>query len=133
MVLEYTQLLSSVHSTLGSDNPKLYKLTHKNHPCAVWARTSLENYEYLFGLAVLLAEEYTFRYAKVHKCWEVISSLAVPSLPSLGFTEPPKCVHDDFKGIEDTVEAYRAYYCRDKAYFCVWKNRPIPEWFKPIN
>ena len=56
-----------------------------------------------------------------------------PQLPDKPFVEPPKCVHDDFKGIEDTVEAYRAYYNRDKAHFCAWTGRPIPDWFIKIQ
>lgn len=129
MILEYAQLLCSVHHMTGTDTAQMYKLTHKNHPDAVWARSSIGNYEYLFSLAVLLGEEYTFRYGKVHKSLATIEALPYPILPDGRFSEPPKCVHDDFKGIEDTVEAYRAYYIRDKGHFCVWKNRPTPEWF----
>ena len=130
MILEYAQLLSSVHRVT---NPEYegdhYKLTHKNHPDAVWARSSLENYEYLISLAILLGEEYTFRYGKTHKSIGVIERLPIPELPDLPFIEPPKCVHDDFKGVEDTVDAYRAYYIRDKGHFCVWTKRDIPAWF----
>ena len=130
MILEYAQLLSSVHHMTGTGTPDMYKLTHKNHPDAIWARQSTENYSYLISLAILLGEEYTFRYSKVHKSIGVIESLPWPSGVEDGiFTEPPKCVHDDFKGIEDTVEAYRAYYIRDKGHFCVWTNRDIPYWF----
>jgi hypothetical protein len=131
MILEYAQLLSSVHRVT---NPEYegdhYKLTHKNHPDAIWARSSIENYAYLISLAISLGEEYTFRYGKVHKSIGVIERMPIPSLPDLSFTEPPKCVHDDFKGIEDIVEAYRAYYIRDKRDFCTWTKRPVPYWFK---
>ena len=132
MCIEYAQLLSSVHHMTGTGNEQMYKLTHKNHPDAIWARTSFENYAYLVSLAVLLGEEYTFRYGKVHKSIELVESLPWPSgVPTGSFSEPPKCVHDDFKSIEDVVEAYRAYYNRDNAYMCTWKKRPIPEWFNP--
>ena len=132
MILEYAQLLSSVHHMtspeIANTIPGLYRLTHKNHPDAIWARTSMQNYEYLFSLAILLGEEYTYRYGKIHKSIGVIESMPMPILPNTGFTEPPKCVHDDFKGMSDVVEAYRAYYNRDKRDFCVWTNRPIPNW-----
>jgi len=131
MVLEYAQLLSSVHHMTGSSNESMYKLTHKNHPDAIWARSSMQNYEYLFCLAIALGDEYTYRYSKVHKSIAIIESMPTPSLPSLGFSEPPKCVHDDFKQMDDTVEAYRAYYNRDKAHFCKWSHRPVPYWFNP--
>lgn len=134
MILEYAQLLCSVHHMTNTnavaEMPFLYKLTHKNHPDAIWARTSIHNYEYLISLAILLGEEYTFRYGKLHKSIDVVGRLAIPSLPDTPFTAPPKCVHDDFKQIEDTVEAYRQYYKRDKGHFCVWTKRDVPEWFK---
>ena len=132
MILEYAQLLSSVHRvTTPEYEGTHYKLTHKNHPDAVWARTSIRNYEYLFSLAILLGEEYTYRYSRTHKSIAVIETLPYPSrLDDLPFTEPPKCVHDDFKTIEDTVEAYRAYYMRDKRDICTWKERGTPYWFR---
>ena len=130
MILEYAQLLSSVHHMTGTGNDNMYKLTHKNHPDAIWARDRMGNYEYLFSLAILLGEEYTYRYGKVHKSISVIEAMPIPELPNLEFVEPPKCVHDDFKSMNDVVEAYRAYYNRDKASFCNWKNRPTPYWFK---
>ena len=129
MILEYAQLLSSVHHMTGTGTEQMYKLTHKNHPDAIWARSSIQNYEYLFSLAVLLGEEYTYRYGKVHKSNTLIEQLPVPVLPEATFTHPPKCVHDDFKGYADTVEAYREYYRRDKAYMCTWKKREVPWWF----
>ena len=64
----------------------------------------------------------------------MLEDMPFPSyLPEGKFIEPPKCVHDDFKKMEDTVEAYRSYYNRDKAHFCVWTNRPTPEWFSPTT
>lgn len=131
MILEYAQLLSSVHHSTGTGTEQMYKLTHKNHPDAIWARSSIGNYEYLISLAILLGEEYTFRYGKVHKSIGVIESMPYPSgVPDGSFTDPPKCVHDDFKGIEDPVEAYRQYYMRDKREFCKWTKRPTPYWFR---
>jgi hypothetical protein len=131
MILEYAQLLSSVHRVTNPEYEGThYKLTHKNHPDAIWARSSIENYAYLISLATLLGEEYTYRYRKVHKSIGIIGQLPIPELPDLPFTEPPKCVHDDFKGIDDTVEAYRAYYIRDKGHFCVWTKRTTPSWFR---
>lgn len=129
MMLEYAQLLSSVHRSAGRQVG--YELTHKNHPCAVWARTSQENYDWLMELALEVSDEYTYRYGKQHKSLSVIESLPCPNLPSTGLTVWPKCVTDDLKSIPDVVDAYRMYYCRDKAYFCKWKNREIPEWFSP--
>ena len=47
MVLESAQLLCS---PFDSSYPALYKRTHYNHPCAVWTRTSVQNYSWLASL-----------------------------------------------------------------------------------
>jgi len=39
MILETAQLLCGTHWVIGSEAP--YKLSHKNHPCAIWTRESL--------------------------------------------------------------------------------------------
>lgn len=67
---------------------------------------------------------------KIHKSILRVEAMPSPDYVPVGpFTEPPKCVHDDFKQIPDVVEAYRQYYMRDKQHFCVWTKRPVPEWF----
>lgn len=43
------------------DNQVTYKLAHKNHPCAIWARESLANWYWLRELAAFLNSEYKFR------------------------------------------------------------------------
>ena len=134
MILESAQLMASVHRLTNPDAdniPGLYRLTHKNHPCAVWARESLDHYEYLYSLCLFLNEEAQYRYHhnKTHLSLEKIMSWPVPDIPALGFREPPKCVHDDFKGMDDTVEAYRAYYRRDKADIVTWTKRNKPDWY----
>ena len=48
MTLETAQLLCGVHHIIGGDAP--YKLSHKNHPCSIWARESLSNYMLLSEL-----------------------------------------------------------------------------------
>lgn len=80
-----------------------------------------------------LNTECQFRYghSRTHETLRKVREWPFPSLPDAGFVEPPKCVHDDFKQIPDTVEAYRAYYNRDKAPFAYWTNRQPPSWFKP--
>lgn len=128
MILEYSQLLCSVHWSFGTEAP--YKLTHKNHPCSIWARQSLSNYNYLVNLAIELSDEYTFRYNKVHKSRSVIDwcSANTPSLPDVGFTELPKAMPDEYK-VTSVVESYRNYYRGDKVDFATWKYREMPEWF----
>ena len=45
MVLETAQLASTTFHTRGLDAP--YRKTHENHPSAVWARTSRQNFEWM--------------------------------------------------------------------------------------
>ena len=47
MILETAQLLSTAHNELDGGQIA-YKTTHKNHPSAVWARKSLDNYLWLY-------------------------------------------------------------------------------------
>ena len=51
------------------DHPQedtLYKAVHFNHPCTVWTRESLENYEWHYRHFIALCDEYKFRYGKIH-------------------------------------------------------------------
>ena len=133
MILEAGQLLAAAHRMCNPDAdqlPDLYRLTHKNHPCAVWARTSRANYMYLQDLMYELNEEAKYRYNRStdHLTFEKMLTWGMPNLPDVPFTEHPKCVHDDFKGMSDTVEAYRAYYIRDKASILQYTKRKPPEW-----
>ena len=86
MILETAQLLSTAHRVLdgqlvevsffvdGLDrrvkkkklwlledtrNEVLYNATHMNHPSAIWARQSVENYNWLVEHLFALGDEYT--------------------------------------------------------------------------
>ena len=48
MILESAQLLCSAHIMLDSEIDVPYKLTHKNHPSAIWTRQSRSNYAWLY-------------------------------------------------------------------------------------
>ena len=131
MILETAQLLCGVHHTTNQVSDEVpYKLSHKNHPCAIWARESLSNYLYLCDLGLELCKEYTYRYGKRHKSQQVIEWCMInkPQIPDIDFTTPPKAMPDEYKVI-DVVESYRNYYMGAKKDFAVWKNRNIPEWF----
>ena len=65
MTLETAQMLSTAINELGGQAP--YKSAHVNHPCSVWARETLSNFEWLWEHGINLAQEYTARYGKVHK------------------------------------------------------------------
>ena len=137
MILETAQLLCGVHHMTDQANDLVsdqvpYKLSHKNHPCSIWARQCLENYIWLCDLGMELCKEYTHRYGKTHKSQAVIEwcMTNLPNLPELGDLTPfAKAMPDECK-TDDVVESYRRYYIMEKKDFCNWKNRPIPNWFK---
>jgi hypothetical protein len=132
MILEVSQLLCGVHHISGGDSENIpYKLTHKNHPCSIWTRTSLSNYLYLCELGLELCKEYTYRYGKRHKSQEVIEWCLIykPNVPDVEFTEPAMAMPDEYK-VGDVVQSYRNYYMGAKSGFATWKNRQKPFWFE---
>jgi hypothetical protein len=130
MILETAQLLCGVHHSSESRYIIPYKLSHKNHPCSIWARNSLSNYLYLCELGLDLCKEYTYRYGKRHKSQDVIEWCLVhkPNILDIGFTEPAKAMPDEYK-VNDAVQSYRNYYNGAKADFAKWTKREMPEWF----
>jgi len=132
MILETAQLLCGVHHTTPQVTPQVpYKLSHKNHPCAIWSRESLTNYLVLCELGLELCYEYTHRYGKRHKSQDVIEWCVTnkPSIIDIGYTQPPKAMPDEYK-VDSVVESYRNYYRGAKVSFAVWKNREKPFWFE---
>jgi len=132
MILETAQLLCGVHHMTESNLDVPYGLSHKNHPCSIWARKSLENYIWLCDLGMELSKEYTHRYGKKHKSQDIIEwcLINLPDIPEVGYmTEQPKAMPDECK-TDDVVESYRRYYIMEKSSFCNWKNREIPNWYK---
>ena len=72
MILETAQLLCGVHHMAESKLDIPYRLSHKNHPCSIWARECIENYVWLCDLGMELCKEYTYRYGKRHKSQDII-------------------------------------------------------------
>ena len=72
MVLETAQLLSTACHVLHADDARLYKPTHVNHPCALFARESGGNFRWLVAHGVCLANEYAHRFGRCHASLDVI-------------------------------------------------------------
>ena len=131
MILETAQLLCGVHHMTESQSEVPYKLSHKNHPSAIWARECIENYIWLCDLGLELSKEYTYRYEKTHKSLAVIqwAVLNEPKLVSKGDITPFALAMPDECKVGDAVDSYREYYQKEKRKIAVWKNREVPEWF----
>jgi hypothetical protein len=152
MILETAQLLSSAHRVLdgvetqvvSKNNRKiktfilgdqimednLYKMTHKNHPCAIWARESSGNYNWLASLLLALLEEYKYRYGKDHLVSTKLDYLKkLPKLIVDGpFTKPATAMPDEYIKPNNSLESYREYYRKGKIPMHSWKGRNKPEW-----
>jgi hypothetical protein len=152
MILESAQLLSTAHRVLDGveyiddggkrkvkrwrldddRNVTLYSATHVNHPSAVWARESNNNYNWLWCYLNEHCKEYTYRYGKVHKIESSgllgILALTPNNIPIAPFTQPPSAMDTKYIISKDAVENYRNYYKVGKAHLHKWKNRQPPEW-----
>jgi len=135
MLVEYAQLMSTAHRVLDGENvisEDLYKITHKNHPCAIWVRENEQHYTWLSLMFGELSREYTKRYGKVHASWSKLHwSLGFPpkNIVQKKWIDPPQCMPDHCKD-DDAVMAYRNYYILEKNNIAVWKHGATPKWFK---
>lgn len=121
MILESAQLLSGAHHILdGEDSPfkeELYKLTHQNHPSAVWIRESYQNYMWLYEHFVALCEEYKIRYKKTHKTETVLKDILVHTpmrIPYTSRTPIRIAISNPDHHRPNPVESYRVYYEAEK-------------------
>ena len=149
MILESAQLLSTTHRLLDGTSVKsgkrvkyvlsepeesnIYKMTHENHPCAVWVRQSHQHYDWLYEHAIGLCDEYSRRYfCRTHKTRRILENYLVDTprnIPVGCFLDPPQCMPEQYRQ-DDVVSAYRSYYIGDKARIAKWSApAKVPDWF----
>lgn len=151
MILESAQLLSTAHRLLDgqqvpgksktgrnvkrwvlpdSRDTEIYTATHVNHPSAVWTRTAVENYLWLVEHFAGLLDEYTYRYEKRHKCFDLLMPLQCPphNLKEYDWTPMPSAMAPEYKISEDPLTNYRNYYKIGKSSMHRWTKRQPPEW-----
>lgn len=159
MILESGQLLCTAHwlSMMSNDlTPKQkkleqqklqqelsvqaqppWKMTHSNHPCAIWTRQTVGNYMYVLSLMRELLNEYTRRYHKIHKAettWAWLSENKPKSYIQNDYrsmTPHVICMQDITCKIEnDAVTSYRRYYQKHKLTIAKWEpHAKMPDWF----
>jgi hypothetical protein len=114
MLVETCQLLCSVYEVAP------YKRTHYKHPCAIWTRTSKQNFDWLEGLGNALSLEYTKRTGKHHASDMVLDWIAnnEPELPDNELTPWPQVMPDEYK-----KQAVRGYDLLDNG---EWRLRISP-------
>lgn len=132
MITETNQLLCSVFWL--NNIPAPYKLTHKNHPSAIWTRNSKNNFEWLLEHLQALCYEYSYRYEKIHK-GESLLNFYFENKNRLNFQKedfefPPLAMKEEFKISKDHVLSYRNYYKFGKSHLHKWKKRGVPSWIQ---
>ena len=144
MILETAQLLYTAHWVIsgnpdlstapkrkGSEQRGYLSIRNKNHPSAIWARASLDHYNWLCQLGLSLCNEYRFRFgaAKRHACEDHIRWLHAnpPALKAAGWTQPPQAMPDPYKN-NNSIIAYRTYYTHGKKDILTYSKRHQPHW-----
>lgn len=136
MIVESTQLLSMAFDPtfLGVPYPT-WTQAQFNHPCSVWTRAQLSNWEWLWNHGTRLSERYSRVYGKTHKCNSMLSWFAshgnrTTHTTNAGLTNFVLCMPEQYKRASTAVEAYRAYYIAEKAHFAKWEHlQAIPAWW----
>ena len=135
LILEAGMLLCAAHPV----GVPPWRRSHYNHPCAVWARASTENYRWLAVHGLSMCEEYTRRYGRRHRSEDVLLWCAenvpedVPVGPLTPFVVAIKNPAYHIGDPVDPVLSYREYYLRDKVRFARWRYCDPPDWWHKVD
>lgn len=135
MITESAQLLSSAYYATDSIEFAPYKLSHAQHPWAIWARKSIDDWYWLAIFGIYLYEEYKYRYYnRIHAGGEAIKGMLEhpPNIDHSSLKPMPLCMPDYCK-TSDVVEAYRTYYIKEKSHLFRWTGRDVPFWIQGDN
>lgn len=112
-----------------------YSLSHVNHPCTIWTRNSIENFNWLLECTKGLCVEFRSRWkGKDHSIQKILDWIDhnPPKLPSTGMSPfaqaMPICYQSD-----NAIESYRKYYAYKTTYMkVIWqKIGNTPDWWTP--
>lgn len=144
MLIESGQLLATAFREHGVSDEQLlaegvvtskgtpWKATHRNHPCALWARETRANAMWLYVHAMGIADEFRRRRGKDHGCWEAVRRMAglLFHIPKGPLTPFALAMPDVFKS-DNAVTSYRDYYLsKDNL---VWNNGAHPAWSEVVE
>mgnify|MGYP001161881750 FL=1 len=128
MILETAQMLSTAYQRHFGINDSLYKVAYPKHPMTLWVGDSIENFLWSMDLMKCLLSQYTLRYNKEHassRIYKVLDNLDLINFPSIGFTNPPLCMPDEYK-TNDYIQSYKNYYINAKKSFAKYTNVDVP-------
>lgn len=130
MIIETAQLLSTAMRVQGYIGNDIYKSTHVNHPCAVWARQSSENYKWLLLYMSDLVEERQNRTGKNHKSYQIFNTLCggTKMMPQGPITPFANCSLYKGHGLFDAYKlTLKDKWANDKRP-PKWTNTTKPSW-----
>lgn len=142
MPTESTQLLAFAFPEGETSIKNNRKIPHYRHPSAIWARQSLENFEWLLTHGMAQCEEYSRRYKRRHKAEDFIDWAAknykYVTFAETGLTPFARCFGPFKSDLDtnepDTIKAYCKYIYMDKKDFARWPSKKeIPEWWPEIS
>lgn len=135
MVLETAQILSTALRLHGVDDSRLYKATHKNHPCSIWCRETISNFMWTFKHFNALCREFRKRRGKAHKAESLrdcflshINAIPEGSLTPFANCAANKSLGLDFRHYENIHMGYQLYLNER------WDNDILtPTWYGKIK
>jgi len=96
MCVEYAQILCTVMRKLGMNHGLMYKSTHENHPCVLWAGRNFSNFYRLYKMLCCYNDQYKVRFAKSnnHMSAEKINIIIADNIigPTLYIDESLQCI-----------------------------------------
>jgi hypothetical protein len=137
MPLETAGMLAFAFPEGATPVDNSYSHSHYRHPASVWARSSLENLEWLILHGLAQCEEYTRRYKRRHASQDFIEWVE-NNYKSLFLSGPQspfaRCLSGYKEELDktepDAVQAYQKFYWLDKKDFAKWPTlKAIPEWW----
>jgi hypothetical protein len=136
MQIESAQMLCTTFWHYGFEAP--YKKAHYNHPSTKWVRESIRHFDWLLTHGLVICDEFVLRYGKQHATKQVLlwirenKDMLYGKISATPFVPPPQCMPDIYKK-EDTIEAYREFYIKDKIGIKKLNYNKLnntPEWIK---
>lgn len=114
-------------------------MAYNNHPCSIWVRESLANFEWLLKHAHALSEEFTHRFGKKHASYwrsRYITEHFYCANPLVELTPFANCASNQslgvsFRHMKDVPTAYREYLkfrWANDTMSVNFTNREVPSW-----
>ena len=132
--------LKAFHRNIGSE---LMKPAMLNHPSTIWARQSLDNFEWLFVHGLSLCDEFRHRYNKIHgsqirihDCYKYKyhDIILRHDYQVKGLTPVTIAMFDKYRLPQEehtwdfVIRSYQHYYLEGKWEFATWKTKS-PDWW----